>query len=127
MKPFQPSVGLDRANGNRGLGGKRKHAVAIGPGERPLPQISIGRSAPSSVREGMLAVGDLGEGLGTGAEIVVRDKSDRLLADQPDWHAPLALPDALEDARIEHGGLEARVGADEENGVGLIDALRSWN
>src|SRR3546814_8447228 len=36
---------------------------------------------------------------------------------------PLRLPPALQDAGIEHRRLEARVGADEQNCVGMVDAL----
>ena len=35
----------------------------------------------------------------------------------------LRLPPALQDAGIEHRRFEARIGADEQNRVGLVDAL----
>ncbi len=45
-----------------------------------------------------------------------------LLADQPDGQLPLGLTPALEDAGVEHRRLVARIGADQEDGVGLVDA-----
>ena len=53
----------------------------------------------------MRAVGELGERLGTRAEIVVGIGEIALLADQPDRQAALALTSALQDAGIEHRSL----------------------
>ena len=48
LKPFQPRCGLERAHGDRGLGGECQHRRAVGPrASAPCPRISIGRSAPS--------------------------------------------------------------------------------
>ena len=70
----------------------------------------------------MGAVGDLGQGLGPRAEIVVSVSEIHILADQPDRDASLGLARALEDAGVEHRRLVARIGADEQEGVGLVDA-----
>ena len=63
---------------------------------------------------------DLGQRLGAGAEILVRIGQVGPLADQPDReiaHAP-----ALADAGVEHRRFPARIGADDEQRVGLLDA-----
>src|SRR5581483_10784786 len=44
------------------------------------------------------------------------------LTNQPNRDAPLALVRSLEDARIQYGSFVARVGSDQEEGVGLVDA-----
>src|SRR5262245_4080176 len=46
-----------------------------------------------------------------------------LRADQADGEVALHLTEALEDAGVEHRGLNPRIGADQQNGVGLLDAF----
>ncbi len=70
----------------------------------------------------MGAVGDLGERLGAGAEIVVSIGEVFILADQADGKLALALAGALQNTGIEHRRFMARIGADQKNRVGLIDA-----
>ena len=66
-------VGLDRAHGHGCLGGERQDCGAVGPRKRRLAdddQRPLG--ALDLLEEGMIAAGELGEGLGTGAEMLVR-------------------------------------------------------
>ena len=86
------------------------------------PTITIGRLASrSDAGEAVLAVEHVLQRLRAGAQVVVRVGEIGPLADQRDRHA--ALAPALADARIEHGRLEPRIGADQQNGIGLLDAL----
>ena len=71
----------------------------------------------------MRAVGDLGQSLGAGAEIVVSISEIGLDTDQADGQTALALADTLEDAGIQHRRLVARIGADQQDRVGLLDAF----
>ncbi len=62
---------------------------------------------------------DIRQRLRPGAEIVVGIGEIRAFADQADRevaHAP-----ALADAGVEHGRLAARIGADDQQGIGLLD------
>ena len=68
----------------------------------------------------MLAFGQLAQRLRAGTHVLIGVRELRRLADDADLEA--ALPPALEDARVEDRRLEARVGADEHDDVGLIDA-----
>ena len=70
--------------------------------------------------EGVLALGDVGERLRAGSEILVRVGETPALADDADLEA--ALAPALQDARVQHGRLDPRVGADEQDRVGAVDA-----
>src|SRR3989337_4089766 len=70
----------------------------------------------------MRAVGDLGQRLGAGAEIVVSIGEVFILADQGDGKLALALAGALQNTGSEHRRFMARIGADQKNRVGLIDA-----
>ena len=70
----------------------------------------------------MRAVGDLGQRLRACAKIVVRICEIGILADQPDRQLAAALVHALENAGIQHRRLVARVGADEQDRVSLVDA-----
>ena len=71
----------------------------------------------------MRAVGELGQSFGAGAEIVVSISEIGLDTDQADGQTALALADPLEDAGIQHRRLVARIGADQQDGVGLLDAF----
>ena len=114
---------LDRAHRNRGLGGKRQHRCAIGPRQRRLTQDQHRPlNAFEPFHEGMRAVGDLGERLGAGAEIIVGIGQVGILTDEPNGYFALSLTPALKDARIQHGRLMARIGADEKDRIGLVDA-----
>src|SRR5436309_15825793 len=68
----------------------------------------------------MLAGGEFAERIGARAEIVVRVGEIGLGADQTDLE--LAAAPALADARIENGGLPARVRAHDQERVGPLDA-----
>ena len=68
----------------------------------------------------LLAVGHILQGLRAGAQVVAGIGEVGPLADEADDEA--ALAPALADAGIEHGRFQARVGADEQDGVGLLDA-----
>ena len=74
------------------LAASARTAAPSGLARAPCPRISIGRSAPSSVlQEWMRAVGDLGERLGAGAEIVIGISEIVLGADQADGNLRLGL------------------------------------
>src|SRR4029077_14976560 len=66
---------------------------------------------------------EFGEELRAGAERLIVVSEVGLRADEADCEATLRLTEALEDAGIEHRRLEARVGTDQENGVGPLDAF----
>ena len=68
----------------------------------------------------MLAGGEIAERIGARAEIVVRISEVGLGA----VHANLERtgPPALADARVQYGGFLARVRADDQQRVGLVDA-----
>ena len=70
--------------------------------------------------ERVLAVGQLAQRLRAGAHVLIGVGELRRLADDADLEA--ALAPALQDARVEHRRLEARIGADEQDRVGLVDA-----
>src|ERR1700720_1893125 len=72
------------------------------------------------VRERMLASRKIAERIGAGAEIVVSVSEVGLGADYADLE--LARAPALADARVEDGGFLARVRADDQKRVGLLDA-----
>ena len=63
---------------------------------------------------------DLSERLRPRAEMIVVIGQIGLLADEAHLHA--AFQPAFSDARVEHGGLAARVRSDDEYGVRLVDA-----
>ena len=106
------------------LAARARHCRAVGPGQAPpAPKISIGRSTPAKAfKNGCEPSGDLGQRLGAGAEIVIGIGEIHLRADQPDRDLGLSMPRALEDAGIEHRRLVARIGADQQDGVGMVDA-----
>ena len=82
---------LDRAHPHRGLGGKGQHRCPVGPRQRCLTEDhhrSLG--AFKLFHESMRAVGDLGERLGAGAEIIVSIGQIGILADQPNGHFALS-------------------------------------
>ena len=68
----------------------------------------------------MLAGGEFAERIGARAEIVIRVGEIGPDADQTDLE--LAAAPALADARVENGGLPARVRAHDQERVGLLDA-----
>src|SRR6185369_3384797 len=117
-------AGLDRAHRHRGFCGKSENRRAILPGEcrlshheyRPLGAFEL-------LQEGMGSIGDFGERLGPSTEIIVGIGEIGLFADKPDGRARLALADALQDPRVEDGRLTARIGADDEEGVGTVDSF----
>ena len=123
-EPVPADVRLHRAHGHRRLGGERQDGGAVGPRQRRLAdddQRPLG--AFDFLEEGMRAAGELGEGLRAGAEMLIRIGEVGLRPDQADGKMPLRLPPALQDAGIEHRRFEARIGADEQNCVGMVDAL----
>ena len=65
-------------------------------------------------------LGDLSQRLRPRAEMIVVIGQIGLLADDADQHA--AFQPALADARVEHRGFAARVRADDDDGIGLVDA-----
>ena len=69
----------------------------------------------------MLAARDFGQGLGPGAQILVRIREIDLGADDGDLGRRGAP--ALADPSVENGGFETRIGADDEDRVGLLDAF----
>ena len=71
----------------------------------------------------MRAVGDLGERLGARAEIVIGISEIDLGADQADGNFRLGLTGPLENAGVEHRRFEARIGADQQNCIGLVDTF----
>ena len=80
-----------------------------------------GRSAFFSVSaKACLPAAEIGQRLRARAEIVVGIGQIGLLADQRDRE--LAGAPALADARIEHRRFAARIGADDQQRVGLLDA-----
>ena len=70
--------------------------------------------------EGMTALGQLLQGLRAGAEILGLVGQVDALADHPDGHA--GLQEALADAGVDHRRFPARVAADEQHGIGTLDA-----
>ncbi len=107
--------------GSRSVAARVECGLAIGPGERALTdddQRALGRG--NDAGKAQLAGGELGERIGTGAEMLVGIGEVDPLADQPDLEVALAPPPA--DAGVEHRRFAARIGADDENGVGAIDA-----
>src|SRR5947207_15235030 len=68
----------------------------------------------------MLARGDIAQGIRARTEIVVAIVEVRLGADQTDLE--LTAAPALPDARVEDGGLLARVGAHDQQRVAVLDA-----
>ena len=115
-----PAV-LDGAEIDRGLGRERRDRRAVGPRQRARAdedQRPLGLL--ERVGEAMPAGGDIGQRLRPGAEIVIGVGEIGLLADQAD--RKIARAPALADAGVEHGRFPARIGADDEQRVGLLDA-----
>ena len=75
---------------------------------------------PQFLGEAMPPGDEVGERLRTGAEIVVRIGEIGALADHPDGQR-CGAP-ALADARVDERGLDPRIGADHQDGVGALDA-----
>ena len=118
-KPFQSGVTAPTSRASAAAAAR----IAAPSGRASAPgadddQRALGRL--QRLGEAVPAGGELGQGLGAGAEIVVGVGQVDRLADQADRqrrHAP-----ALADAHVEEGGLEARVGADDQDRVRLLDA-----
>src|SRR5262249_60679772 len=72
--------------------------------------------------EALLAIGHIPERLRAGTQVFVRVGKVGTLADERDG---ATLTPALADARIEHCGLEPRVGADKQNDIGSFDTLNA--
>ena len=88
----------------------------------PCPTIISGRFASAStLPKSPLPAAKLGERVRAGAEIVVGvGQVDRVRRSSADLD--VAVAPALADAGIEHRRLVARVGADDQDRVGLLDA-----
>lgn len=72
------------------------------------------------VGEGVGAVDQILQRVGTAAEVIIAVAQFARLADHADRE--LAAAPALADAGVEDGGLEARIGADDQQRIGLVDA-----
>ena len=70
----------------------------------------------------MGAVGDFGERVRAGAEMVVAVGEIDLGADQADGKLVLHLPPALADARVENGRLDPGIGTDQQHRACILDA-----
>src|SRR5262249_36106867 len=83
-------IRFDCAHRLSGLGGKREDGSAIGTGKGCLPQDQHWPlSALELIQEGMLAIGDLGQGLRASAEIIVSVGEIDALTDEPDRYVGL--------------------------------------
>ena len=117
-KPFQPSV---TAPSSARLGRERGDRRAVRPRQRAHAddhQRALGLL--EHLAELVAAGRDVGQRLRPGAEIVVGIGEVGPLADQADREA--AHAPALADAGVEHGRFPARIGADEQQRIGLLDA-----
>ena len=108
--------------GLREPGGLAEHRCPVGAGQRPLPHDDQRMARRlQRLEEIALAIGQRLQRLRPGAELLIVVAKVADFADHADRQ--IALPPALADARIEHGRLEARIGADDQHGVSLFDAL----
>ena len=111
--------GVDRLRELRRLAEDRR---AVGAGDSPLPDDDQRmRRRLQRLEEAAGTVGQRLQRLRAGAELLVVVAQVADLADDADRQ--LALLPALADAGIEHRGLEARIGADDQHRVGLLDAF----
>ena len=97
---------------------QRQDDVAIRPRQGSLPhddQRPLGLA--KRLGESVLPGSDTGQCVGAGAEVFVGIGQIDLLTDQADLE--VAAPPAPADPRVEHGGLMAGIGADEQDRVGL--------
>ena len=109
-----PAV-LDHAERQRRLGGERQHRRPVDARDR------AGAEDEHRLRlVGRRMLGEGGERLRAGAEIIVAVGQVGLLADDADQ--AIALQPALADAGVEHRRFEARIRADDHDRVGLVDA-----
>ena len=87
----------------------------------PWPTMTSGRFASArALAKSPSPAASCASDLRPGAEIVDRIGQVDLLADQADPHA--ALAPAAPNARVEHRRLAARIRADEQDDVGVVDA-----
>ena len=105
----------------RDLRGKRQHLGPVRPRDGALADDD---QRPLALRQAPwrshLPAAKLGQRLRAGAEVLVGIGEVGRLADEAD--PDVALAPALADAGIEHRRFVARVGADDEDRVGLLDA-----
>ena len=113
-----PAV-LDRAEFDRRLGGQRGDGGAVRTRQRTGADQNE-RMFGRLERFGEFALAEIGQAFGAGAEIIVTVSQVGLFADQADRE--IAGAPALADAGIEHRRLAPRIGADDQQRVGALDA-----
>src|SRR3974390_2826405 len=109
---------LERAQYDRRFGGERRNRLAVLARERASTK-NEERSLNRFEGIGEFAAAEIGEALGPGADIAVGISQIGLLSDQPDRE--IAGAPALADARVEDRRLAARIGADDQQRIGLVD------
>ena len=104
----------------RGALGEIMYRRAVGPPQRARAedQHRVLRRL-QHLGEFVPAIGDLRQGLRPGAQMLVLVGQVQLRPDHADLHA--ALQEALADAGVDDRRLLARIAADDQDGVGLID------
>ena len=119
-KPFQPSLIAPSSPASFAASASDRRAVR--PRQRALPDDDQRPLRPCrALREIALAGRELAERLRPGAEIVVGiGQVDAARRSAPIGKLPGAP--ALADARVEHRRFLARIGADDQQRVGLLDA-----
>ena len=112
------------ANSESNARGERKHGEAVGTRISALPDDNhgLGRSF-QDVRKGVLAIGNVRQCVGSGAEILIRIGEVDLGADERDLRRR-GTP-AFTNSRIEDRRFEPRVCADNQNRIGLLDAFNA--
>src|SRR5262249_26663009 len=110
-------IWLDRSHDKRRLRGERKHSATICTRKRRQPNEHEGTlRVLDLVKERMRSACDFRQGLGAGAQSLIRVSQVGLPTDESDGKAPLRLPPALPNARVEDRSFEPRIGADEQDG-----------
>ena len=121
LKPFH-DASLPAEAASRTTRGERQYGETVGARVCALPHDHhrMG-SALQYIRERVLAVCDLFKGIRPGTQIFVGVGKIDLGADEGDFYVCSAP--TLADASIENRRFKFRIGADDQNRVGLLDAF----
>jgi hypothetical protein len=102
-------------------GRERRNRRAIRPAQRAGAEDQHGPlGLLQSLKKGMLAIGNVGERLGPGAQVLAGIGERRQLTDEA--HRELGRAPALADARVQHRRLAPRISADDKERARLLDA-----